>query len=66
MNYDLFLCSQTLATTWSDSTLLENCSVGLIRQDSHHTEDVNIDVNSTTEHEIDVLVTRVPHRELYN
>jgi hypothetical protein len=38
--------------------------VVLIRHDFHYTEDVKIDADSTTEHEIDVLVTRVPHREL--
>jgi len=39
--------------------LLENCSVALIRNEPHNTKDVIIDVNSTTECEINVLVTCV-------
>jgi hypothetical protein len=34
--------------------------VALIRKQMHNIEDVKKGVDSTTEHEIDVIVTRVP------
>lgn len=45
------------------SFLLVTCSlyVYLIRKQIHDIEDVKYNADSTTEHEIDVTVTRVPH-----
>ena len=59
-----FLVLWQIQLSRSDTSLLENCSVVIIRHELHHTEDVIIDADTTTEHEIDVLITRVPHREL--
>ena len=49
--------------TWNSESSL-SLIVVLIRHDLHHIAEVNIVVIATREHEVDVPVTRVPHREL--
>lgn len=57
-------CSFIPIYSWlqlSGLRLVENCCVVLIRDGMHITEDVMKYVDSTGEHEISVIITRVPY-----